>query len=436
MRFSPKLFTLSSMAAVDALVVATNVGGVEALPMNEGKSFPTTKATASIDPDPASYLEEALRSRLLHNAQDIEHVINDEPKCGEVLGKITTSEITQIMNMFLNMLQTDHAQKSYTTTKKENPSLIESAIEALLSIIEYDVMAIKVCTSCEEIWEHYAELGLTVEELTNSNKFGFSTYCSPDSHAYNAQHSALIFAPIDPFSNDEIFENAVLKVVMTGRSDRVNLHDAPTSSWPLRSDSLQNITQMFHNDDQPTWTTNVQMAYLFRSSIVPLMSSASGSLAIMPDFLGFGETSTKYQRPFITPLPYQQSFVVSYFATMAYFDKLNKEKNEKYQSLINGIDDKSREPLVDSQPSCTLVDKVVSVTGYSEGGYGALVGSLALEQVGIRVTSTHLGGAPLHLDRQTGFTFGTWDTHTSNKLLHFFRSMSFSFCPFLSPIPF
>ena len=159
MRFSPKVFTLTSMAAVAALVVATNVVvcGVEALPMNEGKSFPTTKATASIDPDPASYLEEALRSRLLHNAQDIEHVTNDEPKCGEVLGKITTSEITQIMNMYLNMLQTDHAQKSYTTTKKENPSLIESAIEALLSIIEYDVMAIKVCTSCEQIWEHYAE---------------------------------------------------------------------------------------------------------------------------------------------------------------------------------------------------------------------------------------------------------------------------------------
>ena len=388
------------------LLFATTLGGgavVQALPSSDSVVPPAASSKSSI-------LDDVIRSRLLHGSivhdgtDDHHHA--EEPKCGDTLGRITTTEIEHIMDMYLTMLKSEESTAEGGTSTS-NQDLIDTAIKTLLNIIQYDLQVMKICGSCEDIWENFKELGITIDQLSNSDKFGFSTYCAPWSHAYTAKHSSLVFIPINPFS-DEIFENAVLKVVMTGRSDRINLHDAPTSSWP-RTDIVGNITNMFNTNNGPTWsTTNVQMAYMFRSTIVPLMSASSGSVSIMPDFLGFGETSTQeqnYQRPYITPLPYQQSFVVSYFSVLRYFDLLNKNKKENNSIGRTGSSRSSNSKH--TGPSCTLIDKVVTVTGYSEGGYGALVGSLSLEKLGIRIVSTHLGGSPLHLDRQTGFTFGT-----------------------------
>jgi hypothetical protein len=33
-----------------------------------------------------------------------------------------------------------------------------------------------------------------------------------------------------------------------------------------------------------------------------------------------------------------------------------------------------------------------------------------LEQMGVRILSTHIGGAPLNLERQLGFSLGTWNS--------------------------
>jgi hypothetical protein len=341
-----------------------------------------------------------------------------EPDCGVEIGRVTVDEITQLMNLYLAVLvDSGSSSSSRTTTEAEtDATLLESATSAFLSVIQYDLVAFKVCGSCAKIWDNHDALDVT-EDLTMTGRHGFSTYCAPWSYGYEALHSALVLAPIDP-ETDTIFSDAVLRVAMAGRSTRVTVADAPSAFWPA---SVSEVLSSFSN----TTTTTDEKAQLltqFQSYIVPLMSATAGAVAIVPDFLGFG-ASQNYNRTFLTPRPYQQAFVVSYYATQDYFDKRSALAAAAMASSNSSTTSSSRTTetdegavvtegdstsvTVESNGVCTLVDRVATVSGYSEGGYAALVGALALEQMGVRILSTHIGGAPLNLELQLGFSLGT-----------------------------
>jgi hypothetical protein len=51
---------------------------------------------------------------------------------------------------------------------------------------------------------------------------------------------------------------------------------------------------------------------------------------------------------------------------------------------------------------------VATVSGYSEGGYAAIPGALALKQIGVSILGLYPGGAPLQPTEQIGFTFATF----------------------------
>ena len=101
--------------------------------------------------------------------------------------------------------------------------------------------------------------------------------------------------------------------------------------------------------------------YLFAA-----VGAASGAIVVNPDYIGYGQ-SVDYDRSFAAPLPYAQSFAMSWLATHKY--------------------------VANSTAGCSELENVATVSGYSEGGYAALPGAFALRQLGVTIWGAYSGGA-------------------------------------------
>ena len=117
--------------------------------------------------------------------------------------------------------------------------------------------------------------------------------------------------------------------------------------------------------------------------LVPLILASGGALVVTPDLIGYGE-SYNYNRTFLSKLPYEQAFIVSYLAAQDYV-----------QQATGG---------------CTQLSSELVVSGYGEGGYAAVVGALALKSIGMFVSQLFVGGAPLNLQVQLAFMFQTLES--------------------------
>ena len=105
--------------------------------------------------------------------------------CNQEFGRISKDEINAIADVFINVLTTSSAVASLA---KNN----------LLNTVDYDVLLIKVCGSCANI---SAERLGGNETFYDDSPFGFATYCQNSSYGFNAVHSALVLAPINPITN-------------------------------------------------------------------------------------------------------------------------------------------------------------------------------------------------------------------------------------------
>jgi hypothetical protein len=175
-------------------------------------------------------------------------------------------------------------------------------------------------------------------------------------------------APIDP-ETGEIFTGK-LRGFASGRSTEVSNLDTATTRFP------QNISALLANEN----VSIPDKIVVLRNFLASGIAAAGGAVSVMPDFLGYGE-SREFDRPFLAPLPYKQAFGVSFLAAQNYIKSVSE--------------------------GCTMLDNVATVTGYSEGGYAAVLGALALEQNGVRILSAHPGGSPFNLDVETGFVIST-----------------------------
>ena len=144
-----------------------------------------------------------------------------------------------------------------------------------------------------------------------------------------------------------------------------DVSQGPTDKWP------DSVSDALHGNN------NSFAVYLtFIDFLVTATAAANGMIGVQPDYIGYG-ASKEYNRTFLAHLPYKQAFGVSYLAAQQYV-----------ASTTNGR---------------SLLDNVATVTGFSEGGYSSILGSLALEQNGVKILSLHSGGGPIELNLQMGF---------------------------------
>lgn len=276
--------------------------------------------------------------------------------CNEQFTTTTADEIRAIGDFFLEFIIPPDLSEV----------LLPIARAQLFSIVQYDIAVSKVCLSCSDVQAmDFGEAGA----MTNDAKYGFQTYCSSDKYGFGAMHSALVFQPVNSTTGEKV--PGVLRGFVSGHSTESDVTTGPSDLWP---DSISGILDADFLDD-------FTKVIILRNFLTSSVAAAAGAVAILPDYIGYG-ASKDFDRTFLAPMPYQQSFALSYMAAKRF--------------------------VSDTSDGCTQLEDVATVAGYSEGGYAAVVGALAMEQNGIQILSLHPGGAPFDLDTQAGFILGTF----------------------------
>ena len=293
---------------------------------------------------------ELLSESLVYNSRIHRKLYQRERPCNAQFANLTTQELQDLITTFFGLVIPPG-------------SGLQTDLTALTGVIEYDLIIAKVCLSCADITE--AMIGSAA--FTSNSSYGFPTYCSADSYGYNAMHSALVIAPVDP-STGKIFTGK-LRGMVVGHGLTPDVNQGPSDLWP------NNITEALHGNNASV--DNIFNTFI--DTIVPLIAAASGAIGVEPDYIGYG-ASKDYNRTFFAPLPYKQAFAVTYLAAQQYIS-----------NVTNG---------------CTMLDNVATVTGFSEGGYSCIPGALAMEQNGVKILSLHPGGGPLEPNLEAGFGFG------------------------------
>ena len=273
-----------------------------------------------------------------------------ERPCNAQFSNVTAQEIQDMITTFLG---------SFLPAGNE----FQGALSALMGVIKYDLVVAKVCLSCADITE--AMLGSAA--YTSTSPYGFPTYCSSNSYGYNAMHSALVLAPVDP-STGEIFTGK-LRGMVVGHGLTTDVNQGPSDLWP------DSVTEALHGSN----ATVANIFNTFHDFLVTVVAATSGAIGVQPDYIGYGE-SKDYNRTFFAHLPYKQAFGISYLAAQQYV-----------ANITNG---------------CTMLDNAATVTGFSEGGYSCILGALAMEQNGVKILTLYPGSGPLEPNLEAGFGFG------------------------------
>ena len=260
----------------------------------------------------------------------------------------------------------------YGSIFQQIPISIDGKLNQIASAsLNYEVFVSKVCLSCSEVDLQVGSSPSSDDEniFLHKGHYGFQTYCGRDSYGYDATHSALVFSPADP---DHVGESlpGKLRGFLFNRGTRFGINDYMTQFPPDLDAYLQS------NIDPLT------KFFFLRDYTIPLIAASNGAISIMPDHLGHGESAI-FNRPYLQPMPYMQTAVLSWLATKDYI-----------RHVTNGD---------------TIMDDVVTVTGYSEGGFSSIVGSQALKKLGVRIRSMHVGGVPYDLNKMLGYNIGKFN---------------------------
>ncbi len=282
--------------------------------------------------------------------------------CNEQFATVTAQEVQALLDFFVDAI-VPLGDDSATTRQLVAP------------LVQHDVMAIKLCLRCSDIGIQ----DLSTEALLDDSWYGFVSYCSPNQYGWNATHSALMFAPID---SSGVILTGQLRGFVAGHDTGINVDMGPTDSWPTNVSALL-------GDEGLTDTEKIATLQPFISS---LAAATAGAAAVLPDYIGYGE-SKNFDRAFLYPLPYMQSAVVSYAAARRFVSRIGQD--------------------------CAALVDIATFTGYGEGGYFATVGALALERSGVTILSSRPGGTPFEIDVQLGFATGI---NTQSSPLQLFLS--------------
>eukprot|EP00588_Corethron_pennatum_P020080 CAMPEP_0194320540 /NCGR_PEP_ID=MMETSP0171-20130528/16844_1 /TAXON_ID=218684 /ORGANISM="Corethron pennatum, Strain L29A3" /LENGTH=553 /DNA_ID=CAMNT_0039078103 /DNA_START=74 /DNA_END=1735 /DNA_ORIENTATION=+ len=232
-------------------------------------------------------------------------------ECNGILGEFSSSELKKIFTDLVDTLPLPFVTKFFIKIY-------------IGSSVKYGVRGMKICSSCESFagkWNH---------------NNGGSDYCGEDVYGYNTVVSGAVYYPIDDKTSK--IATGDFKGAFLNRPTKFNDFDVPS---------------------EQTLGSEVD-------SYIGLIASSIGSITILPDFLGFGE-SYKNKKAYIVKESYKTASIPLWF-------EVNKQ--------------------VAAMNTQTRLSNEVFVAGYSEGGYASVVIGEALHQMGVKLGFVHASGGP------------------------------------------
>lgn len=320
----------------------------------------------------------------------------DQRNCGELIGIVTADEIKTLGKI--------HLLPYYDSLYAG----IEDRFNASYGVIYdvpavYDIAVYKVCSSCEEIDTIYYE----EQELLPG--YHTTTYCNQtDSAIYDIVHSSLTFVPIVEGSTDasniQFPPNVHLRAFLSLRPTHDTNDRTPTVYFPKNISQYMN--DMYHpyetslastimasstivasksGDTSASYSssdaTNQELRQFIVEYLPAMLAASSGSIGIIPDYLGFGESYRKTNRTILNKQSYEVAGVVSFLGTKFW---LRSNDAAGCGSTSSGR---------------TLLDMTaITIQAMEDGSFGATFLSIALQRFGLRSTSVFLAAGPLDLE--------------------------------------
>jgi hypothetical protein len=277
--------------------------------------------------------------------------LQESPACGDQITTITAGEIQQIATLLLG-----------TVLVGDLAAFGDVALAAIDQAIKYDLRAVKICSSCIE-----TNILTAAESWRSAEGFGsYNTYCNESFFGFDAQHSSVIFLPLESETGLPI--RGKLRGVMAMHGLLFENGDSPSEILPT------NLTQALV-------ATGPEVFFLAITDFLEsLVASSSGAVSLIPDFLGYGETVSTHNRTSYLPEFYMQSAAQAYFGAQSY---LNQSTN-----------------------GCTQLDNVWSVVGSSDGAFGSIPTAKALQALDNRILNVFAGAPYLDTNIQLRFVFG------------------------------
>jgi hypothetical protein len=102
-------------------------------------------------------------------------------QCGEVVASVTFPEVQALLAVYISYL---------FPADGELAQFAETAEQILFANVKYGFEAVKLCMSCEEAMDMDV---LTNEQLTSTEPYSYSSYCSADKYGYGAVRSDQIY---------------------------------------------------------------------------------------------------------------------------------------------------------------------------------------------------------------------------------------------------
>ena len=254
----------------------------------------TTLSNVSSYQNQTTIRERALQSPPLPQQQGDN--ITPSRSCGQLISVTSLEDAKQIAERFLNVILPPDILSN-------DPSIVELAKSIIFGILQYGVATYKVCLSCQDVMN----MELDGPNLNSDDPlYGFQSYCSSDSPSYDVVYSALMMVPL---VEQEILSGQ-LPVYMYGRSLRADLSQSVTELWPS-NDKLQTLLQGDLDE----------FLFTFQSFLSSMAYASTGGIAIIPDFLGYGESYKTSRTTGILHVPYQQAFTLGYLATLQHIQQ-------------------------------------------------------------------------------------------------------------------
>jgi hypothetical protein len=219
------------------------------------------------------------------------------------------------------------------------------------------LQVIKICSTCEEEMTKLWEINTNVHAH-------FFTYCGETIYGDYAPQSALVFVPIDR-NTSEIVSQVRLRTFLSLNRATGDTEQTPTIAWPTSFDSYQKSAaagSVSADDFQ-----NMMADYL-----PGLVAACSGSVAIFPDYLGYGDSQLEYNRTMFWPEMYMQASLVPFMRLQRYIANITN--------------------------ACTVLDERITIRGTDDGAFAVAAVSDAFRRYGVQTLSSFVGAGPLDLE--------------------------------------
>jgi hypothetical protein len=270
------------------------------------------------------------------------HRLLQERGCNETLGIATSDQVREVGKLFLEPLVPEGD--------------VDLTRDILFQTAQYDFRVVKLCSSCRFI-------DIFIYEQEESLPIDWLTYCDESTYGYMKFQSFLAFLPLDK-ETGELLHGRKLRPFITLHGSLAEEGASPSESWPA---NLTETLELVQSGSLPPSTFRESSFVQFLPS---MLAASSGSVAILPDYHGFGES--EIDRSYMWPEGYKQSTIVSWLHVREYF--------------------------LEYYP-CTQLDMTaVTLQGFEDGAFGAVFAAQGFRRFKTEVLTVFSGTGIMDLD--------------------------------------